>query len=86
LLPSGTTDELEGRSWDMVGATTLRGTWQKWRRTRVISERGDDRPCREASELEPPLGERLMRTNGNAWQATNGRWTEGEATRAREEE
>jgi hypothetical protein len=51
-----------------------------------MSEMGDDRPCREASELEPPLGERLMRTNGDAWQATNGRWTEGEATRAREEE
>jgi hypothetical protein len=52
----------------------------------VISERGDNRSCREASELEPPLGERLMRTGGEAWQATNGRWTEGEATRAREEE
>jgi hypothetical protein len=64
----------------------LRGTWQKWGGARVISERGDGRPCREASELEPPLGERLMRKNGDAWQATNGRWTEGEATRAREEE
>jgi hypothetical protein len=70
----------------MVGAITWRGTWRKWRGARVISERGDDRPCREASELEPPLGGRLMRTNGDAWQATNGRWTEGEATRAREEE
>jgi hypothetical protein len=70
----------------MVGAMTLRGTWQKWRGARVISERGDDRPRREASELEPPLGERLMRTNGDAWQATNGRWMEREAPRAREEE
>jgi hypothetical protein len=70
----------------MVGAMKLRGMWQKWRGARVISERGDDRPCREASELEPPLGERLMRTNGDAWQETNGRWTEREAPRAREEE
>ena len=70
----------------MMGAITWRGTWQKWRGARVMSEMGDDRPCREASKLEPPLGERLMRTNGDAWQATNGRWTEGEATRAREEE
>jgi hypothetical protein len=70
----------------MMGEITWRGTWQKWRGARVMSEMGDDRPCREVSELEPPLGERLMRTNGDAWQATNGRWTEGEATRAREEE
>ena len=56
----------------MVGAITWRGTWQKWRGSRVILERGDDRPCREASELEPPLGERLMRTNEDAWQAMNG--------------
>jgi hypothetical protein len=64
----------------------LRGTWKKWRGARVISERGDDMPCREASELEPPLGERLMWADGDAWQATNGRWTEEEATRTREEE
>jgi hypothetical protein len=31
MLPSGTTDELEGRSWGMVGALTLRSTWRKWR-------------------------------------------------------
>jgi hypothetical protein len=72
MLPSGTTDELEGRSWGMVGAMTLRSTWKKWREARVISERGDDRPCREASELEPPLGGRLMWEDGDAWQATNG--------------
>jgi hypothetical protein len=47
MLPSRTTDELEGRSWGMVGAMTLRSTWKKWREVRVISERGDDKPCRE---------------------------------------
>ena len=67
----------------MVGAMTMRGTWQKWRGSRVISERGDDRPCREASELEPPLGERLMRTDGDAWQVMNRRWTGGGSTMAK---
>jgi hypothetical protein len=33
---------------------------------------GDDRPCREEAELEPPLGRRLMWADGDAWQATNG--------------
>ena len=56
----------------MVGAMISRGTWKKWRGARVISERGDDRPCREASELEPPLGERMMWADGDAWQATRG--------------
>jgi hypothetical protein len=51
---------------------TLRSTWRKWREARVISERGDDRPCREAAELEPPLGGRLMWADGDVWQATNG--------------
>ena len=60
MLPSGTTDKLEGRSW------------RKWREARVISERGDDMPCREAAELEPPLGGRLMWADGDVWQATNG--------------
>ena len=40
MLPSGTTDELEGRSWGTVGVMTLRSTWRKWREARVISERG----------------------------------------------
>ena len=72
MLPSRTTDKLEGWSWGKVGAMTLRSTWKKWREARVISERGDDMPCREASELEPPLGGRLMWADGDAWQATNG--------------
>jgi hypothetical protein len=71
MLPSGTTDELEGQSWGMVGALTLRSTWRKWREVRVISERGGDRPCREAAELEPPLGGRLMWADGDARRATN---------------
>jgi hypothetical protein len=31
MLPSGTTDKLEERSWDMVGAMAMRGAWKKWR-------------------------------------------------------
>jgi hypothetical protein len=72
MLPSGTTDKLEGRSWDIVGAMALRGTWKKWRGARVITEMGDNRPCRKASELELPLGGKLRWKEGDAWQATNG--------------
>jgi hypothetical protein len=72
MLPSGTTDRLEGRSWDMVGAMALRGTWKKWRGARVITERGDNRPCRKASETELPLGGKLMWKEGDVW-VTDGR-------------
>jgi len=42
-LPSGTTDKLEGRTWGTERAMALRGTWQKWKGVRVITERGDRR-------------------------------------------
>jgi hypothetical protein len=44
----------------MVGAMALRGTWKKWRGAKVMTERGDDRPCRKAFEMELPLGGKLM--------------------------
>jgi hypothetical protein len=72
MLSSGTTDRLEGWSWDMVGAMALRGTWKKWRGATMIIERGDNRPCRKASETELPLGGKLMWKEGDVW-VTNGR-------------
>jgi hypothetical protein len=51
----------------MVGAMALRGTWKKWRGAKVMTERGDDRPCIKAFETELPLGGKLMWKEGDVW-------------------
>jgi len=45
----------------------LRGTWKKWRGAKVIAEKGDNRPCSTASEMELLLGGKLMWKGGDAW-------------------